>query len=1173
MKFDLTERTCYKICWNEQACNDICENAENRNKVQNKIDELISDIKWKNNWVLDINIINDSDFFNSLLDELFHLVGKHEHHIPPIFYELLNNNSFFRSFVNNYIKTSIDSLFNKNNIEILETISFCIFLETDFKIYDIKTEINLSTWSEDCSLCKVFEEKLNYFESKISAWEDNSSDINDKLTDEIFDFFNTFSSFLRYSENFLAKNNVEHFSNFICKYIEELIIKFKKLWVWKESLWKLKFIQWRFLLNYSYQWYIESKNNSIDDILEQIIDKIKNLLKWFELMNNHNIWIDKNLIKDVFIANTMYVISFLPQKINDKIDIECSSAIENIDNFDNPKITENDKKVLIKSKINELLSSQISPEKLDTFINYFTMIVNSWLWLKFDIDDSNNLFEKLNWIENMILNVYITIYSNLVWEQIKDFKWLVNNFINIDNLDNIDEKKFLNIVELLQLMINSTIKLEKSDLLVLWNFLLNSSSNYLKKLDNNKYRLVWTIIKKFAKLDYNRYDRSNMLNEQKLELSEFTLIWDLDIELEKNKIAAKYLSVYTRIHLDIAYFWSVYAKLHNIKDNKKDFSKLVNLSKKYISEFLNISWDCQYNEEYSDDYNSILKNIWFNHLRWIKDISFKSTKSTNWTFVNWEFYNEEFLFQQWLSEVTNHYENYITSIQKDFSDWLIWINALIWNWDNYEEKVLSNLQNLIQDKLFNSIAIVKLVSINDYENNLKLDSSIHYQYTIKYLLDKKYVLIFKYPTQNKENFNKLYSNFDWKSNKKVWKIRIINNIEYSLKLLFDYEYKTTDIESWLKNEVQMSINLNDLENKKIEHWFFKIKLNHYLEAWNNPDLKKKLILAYIDILKILLNDIKHNIYRASNDELGIIFYYDENIIQEQAEIMSIFDKLVEKKLSYFLADWTLFKINKQHTFSIWWVLSSFWNSLENANNWLEIWIQNKIVWYYSDNEKVNSLEKAEVLKNIQECFLNDKFIPHFQPIFDIKLLLEFINKKLLDDSNYKFSYDKDNIELVNMIKWFELLTRPDINSNKPVNIEEYVKVIKKHWFEEDFAELNLNQWAKVINDYSIIQTNDLFISVNLFISNFTSKHILNKLNSNSEIIRKHNKLELLEDTEKLDSNWILNISELKNNWYKTAIDDYWSAWSTWMRITELKRKGLLHTVKIDLLLITLECVI
>jgi len=570
--------------------------------------------------------------------------------------------------------------------------------------------------------------------------------------------------------------------------------------------------------------------------------------------------------------------------------------------------------------------------------------------------------------------------------------------------------------------------------------------------------------------------------------------------IEENKIASQLLNTYSRLYLSIADFYSF------------DFTDLSNeKALKYYTIFSKINWTSFDFEKMWKDIERFKYNIWLFEIN--SCLCDCQNKNINCAKNNIScIYKDPQIIRYWSIKIKSFERNYDSNLKNEL-DWKlsdILEELLNYNWVIMIEDINKKISCILSKMIFHWVA--NAIIIDECNNNdiYEKSKTLLWLESQEILLFNWYKLLLTYPKIYKDTFIRVF----------LWtKDYIVKNIKNIITSYLKRRDWYIDNQTWLANELKLKTILNSLESNIS---FVVIKLNT-IKSINNRFGYENWDYYMVEIAKSINNidDLKWKVYRLSGAQFWLILPVWTNI-------SSIVERIKKIKINILWNDFkleALFGIVENDNKKI--VEKSFTAISHAKKKWDTVWTYTESI-----NDSLENKEDLEYLQKLDKAIEEDRIIPFFQAIFD--------NEKNI----YKYEV------LMRIDKWNWNFSRPD----------KYLKSARKFW--------RLNEIAKIVISkiFHRASKDDIRYSINLSWEDLNSKEVLEfikeKLNF-YKIEPRRITFEILEWEWNELSNTIDIITELKDIWFRIAMDDFWADNSNINRLLDLLRKNILDELKID----------
>lgn len=619
---------------------------------------------------------------------------------------------------------------------------------------------------------------------------------------------------------------------------------------------------WKFLINFTHINYNDSQWKDLDSVIKQFWRDFERQITWYELCESNDFWNkpeNKNLVFYTFVWNASYLLLNFLRKV--EINFKW------VDLFNNKLFHD-----LIYSKFTLIKAYRTDINNLDDF--------------------KSDLIVNFSMLYHMINND--RWFTNFLWDFASRWdSWNVINHFILDKKDiSADD---MEIIHHLILFDDKSIQLDKQldlldKLLSLWSF---ASDN----LEFFKLKTIDLILNKI-----------NRLNDKHLYENDF--ISRVINYIETHKEASNLLSMYSKLYLSLALYYSDY----------KDYSKIDD-SKNFYSKFISINWYNLLDNEYSNYHDRLLINYWKYEslMQWQKNISDNNVLLSIWkrTTDLYDKYNEFKVKTEINSEITQ-LVNHI--LEKD------WIDDL---------KIVNTIQQVISSKIFLWISKVYLTGINT-----KSIPRLNKWYAVQsYKVIDNVNISFVFPKFYHDTFNFLL--------KRNWSF-ISTNIRNIISWYYWKRKMYIDELTWLPNSSKL---LNDLSKdyKEDTNTFYEVDLS-FINDINKQYWHK----IWDNVLKLISELFDKNIWYCTTYRLNGLRLW---LLEYRSDVVCVWCDFVDNDSQVIVLINNIIKqVSEKNNFK---------NS--NFHIWVWIWKHDDLLINSSNalSEAINKWEKLSVKYSVK----------------------------------------------------------------------------------------------------------------------------------------------------------------------------------------------------------------
>lgn len=989
---------------------------------------------------------------------------------------------------------------NEKNIFLSNEIYKLVLLDEEFKNYLFSyIKENVSKILDDSSV-KSFEE-INFL--LYLLWVNKDYDILKNIFNNNFHEFTEIDNLLEeYYNNILNSKNIEEIFNYISTLEIFLDVLNKVILFW-------------------FNYFQENKNTV--NLLDLTINKINKFIELFILKNEkHEFDEHLDIIRTIL---WRYKLMFATN-LNKNKEIQDNQ-------FEQKKELELDWEIIIEQEIDKNLVSNysdINEENLkkeikfysdifETQIDWYNNIKNSkyWNWntdeLKVNIafiwNVTVNLLDLIAKLKNksyqneiellkeIISNYQEYINDRFIFSDIYSFeRELISNLYRVYKLssnDNMEHKDLNNIImQFLQKKEANNYELE-----VIWNLLKYSEYNEIDKLLLLWDNLLW---KKYESSYYEKFKLNiiAVILKKIKNIDDFftkKFVNNLVSYIWYNKVASNLLYSYTDIYLELSIYYSCFSDYESQKKAKMFYYKFAQI---HDTEDMVKS-----NKDFLNKYNEITFNIGKRYLH---------------NLDAW-FYLDEENIKFWKQNILDFASQYDLKIRDDMHSMVSkLLEETLTDWTNWLNE---NIFSFISREMFYWICDIKLIHWD------KKNHSPRWYKSAKIPLSHGYFIFFKYPEIYENKFISIFNKEYVFIEGNIWALIITYELKKDLEL---------DKITWFYNEAKFKQNLLSIKEKS-NFVILKFRSVADLNKAYSPEVWDKYLLAISKLLKYVFDPaIAKKFYRSSSTTFVIELKKE---ITNETYIKKLFSKIQDASLDL----WKLRDIDNV-TFQV--AKSKFWVVL-----WEDKHIYEKLLMTL-DNEKTDVTfywpwlkdrpsyrENMETLSMVQEALKNNRIVPFFQPIVDLK--------------TWKVHKYEALVRLINK-DW--LFIPPD----------KFIPNIKNAWRTSDIAIRMVDKTFEFLG-----KNKGISVSINLYWKDFLDEKIISiideKINQYNLSDKQNITFEILEEEFPEDDNIFLEIwkvlKKLKAEWYKISMDDFWSKSSNFDRAWKFIKEWYLDYIKLD----------
>lgn len=565
----------------------------------------------------------------------------------------------------------------------------------------------------------------------------------------------------------------------------------------------------------------------------------------------------------------------------------------------------------------------------------------------------------------------------------------------------------------------------------------------------------------------------------------FTFVNKVIKYIESNKVASHLIQSYSDIYLYTS-FYCTYSENPEIK----------NKSLEYYHKFKQIKWNidnlCDLDIKYILE--EIIYNVWLNQVQkyWIVQS------------------NREKLIEIWKISLKEWEEWFYDKLENSIFDKINTIINKNLNWIDIDFDLWKEIINILSTYVFKWFCDISIV----HDSKKKLEKRKWYNHKEEILYDG-YKIHFTYPVIHEKIFLEIFEKEWW---------HILNNIKTIIITNIQKKELEYDKVTGFLNEAKFLSDIEKTNDIPTSIMILRITNIWYINKWYSHELWDKYLAQVALILEKKLSPIVNTFYRWN----GANFMLNLKTGFSKEEIEKYISNLSLEKV---LLNWLNFSIAT----TFWSVLDEVWDIHKKAMIAIDIAKRHKEKSCFFDEKLVDKLsykKNMEILYSVEEAIKEDRIVPYFQPIMDLKT-----------GNIYKYE------ALVRMI---------DKDTWKPIPPWVFLPVIEDHWKLWDITHIIIEKSFKILSERNIS------LSINITADDLKNPNFLrfiDEISSKYKIDTNSVTLELLESAFSWDIKIMLKA--LKDRWFKIAMDDYWADFSNLNRFLDLTYNGLLDYLKID----------
>ncbi|MDD4151258.1 MAG: GGDEF domain-containing protein, partial [Candidatus Gracilibacteria bacterium] len=867
--------------------------------------------------------------------------------------------------------------------------------------------------------------------------------------------------------------------------------------------------------------YFQENKNTVN-LLNLTINKINKFIVLFD-MKNDNHEFDEHLDTTRTILGR-YKLMFATN-LNKNEEIEDNQ-------FEQKKEVETGGQIIIEQEIEkefqeideDLVSnySDIDEENLKKEIKFYSDIFetqidgyNNIKTSKYGNGNTDELKVNIAFIGNVTVNLLDLIaklknksYQNeeeLLKEIISNYRKYINDKFIFSDIFSFEKELISNLYRVYKLSSNDNMEHKKLNDIIM---------QFLQKKDVNYYELevIWNLLKYS---EYNEIDKllllGNNLLQNKYESSyyeKFKLniisvilkkIKNIDDSFTKqfvnnlvsyighNKVASNLLYSYTDIYLELSIYYSTF-------DNDESQEKAQTFYYKF-AQIHNIENIKKNNKDFLNKYNEIFFNI---GKIFLSD-------------VDSGFYLDEENIKFGKKIIGKFAPQYNLKVRDN-------MHSMLSKSDGLNE----NIFTFISREMFYGICEIKLIH-GDKKNHLPRGYK-----SAKIPLSHGYFIYFKYPEIYEYRFMNIFNKEYVFIEENIGALIMKDELNKDLEL---------DIITGFYNEGKFKQNLLAIKEKS-NFVILKFKSVADVGKAYSPEVGDKYLQAISKLLKnVFDSSIAKKFYRSSSTTFIIELKKE---ITNETYIKKLFSKIQDASLDLgklIDIDNVIFQVSKSK-FGV--VLGEDKHIYEKLLMTLDD--EKTDVTFYGSGlkDKLSYRENMETLSMVQEALKNNRIVPFFQPIVDLK---------------------------TGEIHKYEALVRLINKDGSFIPPDKFIPNIKNAGRTSDIAIRMVDKIFEFIG-----RNKNISVSINLYGKDFLDEKIMNFIDEqifkyHLEDITDHISFEILENEFPKDKNIIdevcFAIKKYKKKGFKISLDDFGSESQNFDRLYDFMSKGLLDYVKID----------